>query len=73
MFCYRNWKYEQELASLLWKIDYKDINFREQYGGGSVPLTGTMGRVSNRDPVDQSIVSLTSSLRGQLVMCFTTL
>lgn len=23
--CYRNWKYEQELASLLWKIDYKDL------------------------------------------------
>ncbi|KAL5018501.1 hypothetical protein ScPMuIL_004223 [Solemya velum] len=22
---YRNWKYEQDLASLLWKIDYKDI------------------------------------------------
>ncbi|KAL5018500.1 hypothetical protein ScPMuIL_004222 [Solemya velum] len=24
---YRNWKYEQDLASLLWKIDYKDITF----------------------------------------------
>lgn len=22
---YRNWRYEQELDSLLWKIDYKDI------------------------------------------------
>ncbi|XP_076458574.1 speract receptor-like [Babylonia areolata] len=27
---YRNWRYEQELASLLWKIDYKDITFGEQ-------------------------------------------
>lgn len=44
VYC-RNWKYEQELASLLWKIDYKDISFREQYGGGSIPVTGTMGRV----------------------------
>ncbi|GAB1609519.1 hypothetical protein Ahia01_001288800, partial [Argonauta hians] len=26
---YRNWKYEQDLASLLWKIDYRDITFRE--------------------------------------------
>ncbi|XP_070580962.1 guanylate cyclase 32E-like [Ptychodera flava] len=25
---YRNWKYEQDLASLLWKIDYRDINIR---------------------------------------------
>ena len=42
----RNWKYEQELASLLWKIDHKDIRFREQFGFGSIPVTGTMGRVS---------------------------
>ena len=28
---------------------------------------------SNLGPVDQSIISLTSSLRGQLVKCFTTL
>lgn len=27
---YRNWKYEQELDSLLWKIDYKDIETREE-------------------------------------------
>ena len=26
---YRNWMYEQELDSLLWKIDYKDIIFNE--------------------------------------------
>ncbi|XP_077980630.1 speract receptor-like [Glandiceps talaboti] len=25
---YRNWKYEQDLASLLWKIDFKDINIK---------------------------------------------
>ncbi|XP_014675128.1 PREDICTED: guanylate cyclase 32E-like [Priapulus caudatus] len=24
-FVYRNWRYEQELASLIWKVDYKDI------------------------------------------------
>ncbi|XP_036369998.1 guanylate cyclase 32E-like isoform X2 [Octopus sinensis] len=29
---YRNWKYEQDLASLLWKIDYKEITFREPLG-----------------------------------------
>lgn len=26
---YRNWKYEQELDSLLWKVDYKDIQINE--------------------------------------------
>lgn len=26
---YRNWKYEQELDSLLWKVDYKDIQLHE--------------------------------------------
>ena len=26
---YRNWRYEQELDSLLWKIDYKDIQIPE--------------------------------------------
>ena len=25
---YRNWRYEQELASLIWKIDYDDIQQR---------------------------------------------
>jgi atrial natriuretic peptide receptor A len=26
---YRNWKYEQELDSLLWKVDYKDIEIND--------------------------------------------
>ncbi|XP_071497705.1 speract receptor-like isoform X1 [Diadema antillarum] len=29
---YRNWKYEQELASLLWKIDYSDIQTKRHNG-----------------------------------------
>ncbi|XP_030840199.1 speract receptor [Strongylocentrotus purpuratus] len=29
---YRNWKYEQELASLLWKIDYADIQTKRHNG-----------------------------------------
>ncbi|KAJ8981643.1 hypothetical protein NQ317_000871 [Molorchus minor] len=27
---YRNWRYEQELDSLLWKVDYKDIIISEE-------------------------------------------
>jgi hypothetical protein len=26
---YRNWRYEQELDSLLWKVDYRDIQINE--------------------------------------------
>lgn len=26
---YRNWRYEQELDSLLWKVDYKEIQLHE--------------------------------------------
>lgn len=27
---YKNWKYEQALDSLLWKVNYKDIQIKEQ-------------------------------------------
>lgn len=27
---YRNWKYEQELDSLLWKVDFRDIQLNEE-------------------------------------------
>lgn len=27
---YRNWKYEQELDSLLWKVDFKDLQLNEE-------------------------------------------
>ncbi|XP_011493860.1 PREDICTED: guanylate cyclase 32E [Ceratosolen solmsi marchali] len=29
LILYRNWKYEQELDSLLWKVNYKDIEIKE--------------------------------------------
>lgn len=30
LILYRNWKYEQELDMLLWKVNYKDIEIREK-------------------------------------------
>jgi hypothetical protein len=30
LILYRNWKYEQELDSLLWKVNYKDIEVKEK-------------------------------------------
>ncbi|KAK9890919.1 hypothetical protein WA026_012260 [Henosepilachna vigintioctopunctata] len=32
---YRNWRYEQELDSLIWKIDYKDIQINEEQKSGT--------------------------------------
>lgn len=32
---YRNWKYEQELDSLLWKVDYKDIEINDTENGST--------------------------------------
>lgn len=29
LLVYRNWRYEQELDSLLWKVDYKDIQMND--------------------------------------------
>jgi hypothetical protein len=33
---YRNWKYEQELDSLLWKVDFKDIQINEEPNANSL-------------------------------------
>ncbi|XP_045213178.2 receptor-type guanylate cyclase Gyc76C-like isoform X2 [Mercenaria mercenaria] len=41
---YRNWKYENDLASLLWKIDYKDIDFKDHFVGTMSSKCGTKGR-----------------------------
>ncbi|KAL4241106.1 hypothetical protein ACF0H5_001884 [Mactra antiquata] len=41
---YRNWKYENELASLLWKIDYRDIDFKDHFSGTMNSKCTNMGR-----------------------------
>lgn len=41
---YRNWRYEQELDSLLWKVDYKEIQLHESDKENS---TQKQTRVSN--------------------------
>ena len=35
LMIYRNWRYEQELDSLLWKIDYKDIQIPDLPGASA--------------------------------------
>ncbi|GAB6020731.1 hypothetical protein CHUAL_003395 [Chamberlinius hualienensis] len=45
---YRNWKYEQELDNLLWKIDYKDVQVNE--------YTPTNGSVEKPTKTNQSLI-----------------
>lgn len=35
LILHRNWRYEQELDSLLWKIDFKDIQMHESDSNGT--------------------------------------
>ncbi|KAK2159125.1 hypothetical protein LSH36_158g05017 [Paralvinella palmiformis] len=65
---YRNWRYEQELASLLWKVDYKDIDIKahtSQYGPTSIGLS----RIPNA--LRLSMVSLSSQADLDLRQVFT--
>ncbi|XP_060529938.1 guanylate cyclase 32E isoform X2 [Cylas formicarius] len=58
LILFRNWKYEQELDSLLWKVDYRDIQTREECcrnSAGSRILHG------NRHSAKTSHVSLSSN------------
>jgi hypothetical protein len=45
---YRNWRYEQELDSLLWKVDYRDIQINEDLQPHSgTPLSTKITRVTS--------------------------
>ncbi|XP_076654351.1 guanylate cyclase 32E [Halictus rubicundus] len=52
---YRNWRYEQELDSLLWKVNYKDIQIKEQKDE-SAPLVNEAPAKCNSKPMTQPIV-----------------
>ncbi|KAH0808525.1 hypothetical protein GEV33_014265 [Tenebrio molitor] len=55
---YRNWKYEQELDSLLWKVDFKDIQINEEPNANSL---GTKITRSIHPLIRTSQVSLSSN------------
>ena len=48
---YRNWRYEQELQSLLWKIDYKELNVPDVPCGNFTPTISTNLQTANIDKV----------------------
>lgn len=50
MVLYRNWRYEQELDSLLWKIDFKDIEVHDEnspISGSTMPTSGSSEKNDN--------------------------
>ncbi|XP_068086160.1 guanylate cyclase 32E [Anabrus simplex] len=57
---YRNWRYEQELDSLLWKVDYKEIQMNEENNGISNSL-GTKITKAIHPLIRTSQVSLSSN------------
>ncbi|PSN49481.1 Atrial natriuretic peptide receptor 1, partial [Blattella germanica] len=56
---YRNWRYEQELDSLLWKVDYKDIQMDEEHNN-STSLSNKISRAIH-PLIRTSQVSLSSN------------
>ncbi|UYV64174.1 hypothetical protein LAZ67_2006932 [Cordylochernes scorpioides] len=65
---YRNWKYEQDLDSLLWRIDYKDIQINEYTP--TAPL-GKTSRNLLHPVIRSSQISLSSNqdLRYTTIYC----
>ncbi|XP_025835009.1 guanylate cyclase 32E-like [Agrilus planipennis] len=60
LFLYRNWKYEQELDSLLWKIDFREIQIKFEENA-NLKDTKTIHPL-----VRTSQVSLSSNLDNEL-------
>ncbi|CAH1968124.1 unnamed protein product [Acanthoscelides obtectus] len=54
---YRNWRYEQELDSLLWKIDFKDIQMSEENSNNQ----SMKSRTTTHPLIRTSQVSLSSN------------
>ncbi|XP_011686974.1 PREDICTED: guanylate cyclase 32E isoform X2 [Wasmannia auropunctata] len=54
LILYRNWKYEQELDSLLWKVNYKDIQIKEQKD--EMKATETSAKCNSKSSTTQPIV-----------------
>ncbi|XP_050465649.1 guanylate cyclase 32E isoform X2 [Cataglyphis hispanica] len=53
---YRNWKYEQALDSLLWKVNYKDIQIKEQKDETVAAKEEISAKCNSKPPTTQPIV-----------------
>ncbi|XP_011145363.1 guanylate cyclase 32E [Harpegnathos saltator] len=56
LILYRNWKYEQELDSLLWKVNYKDIQIKEQKKDEAAGANEAPAKCNSKPPTAQPIV-----------------
>ncbi|KAH0955867.1 hypothetical protein HN011_006367 [Eciton burchellii] len=55
LILYRNWKYEQELDSLLWKVNYKDIEVKEKKDEAAI-ANETLAKCTSKQSTTQPIV-----------------
>ncbi|XP_012260738.2 guanylate cyclase 32E isoform X3 [Athalia rosae] len=53
---YRNWRYEQELDSLLWKVNYKEIQIKEQSGDENSDQKSGADAASKNNKAGQPVV-----------------
>ena len=61
---YRNWKYEQEIAGLLWKINLNDL----QFYSGSLPMSSSkMSLASQASEMQIQIFTKTATYKGTIV------
>ncbi|XP_056019225.1 receptor-type guanylate cyclase Gyc76C-like isoform X2 [Ostrea edulis] len=71
--CYRNWRYEQELASLLWKIDFKDLAIdcidtgTSMYFSNITRASSTMSLTSQSDIDKRQLFTCVGTYKGNLV------
>ncbi|XP_032675177.1 guanylate cyclase 32E isoform X2 [Odontomachus brunneus] len=56
LILYRNWKYEQELDSLLWKVNFKDIQIKEQKKDEVAGANEAPAKCNSKPPTTQPIV-----------------
>ncbi|CAH1795400.1 unnamed protein product [Owenia fusiformis] len=70
---YRNWKYEQELASLIWKINFKDISMKHQHFLSAASIAADMNKSTasfasvNKAKSLQQIFTRVGVYKGSLV------
>lgn len=64
IFVYRDWRYEQEIAGLVWKIDLEDISFDEFESA-----SGSMFDLSTDEQTDEprELFAHTGTYKGRIV------
>ncbi|OXU27316.1 hypothetical protein TSAR_008171 [Trichomalopsis sarcophagae] len=62
LMLYRNWKYEQELDSLLWKVNYKDIEIKETKDDSTSPGEQQLFKNNSKNPLQPHVRTSQASL-----------